>query len=141
MICYRSLNSILDLRLWELLHRIISTDVALSAPDMRPSKARLATLLHRTPISPILVAFLDLLGGSDPQMRQRLSQVVSSCLSIIWPLVVQKMSTEILLECFGAFLPAVQWCPNNKGLVQIGTIVIYSYKDSLYNSPNKKKVQ
>jgi hypothetical protein len=123
-----------------LLHGVILTDAALLSPHTRPSKTWLATLLHRIPIAPILVAFLDLLGGLDSQMRKKLSQVVSSCLSRIWPLAVQKMGTEILLECFGSFLPAVQWCENDEGLVQIGVIVVSSYKDSLYNFPNKKKV-
>lgn len=110
------------------------------SPHTRPSKTWLATLLHRIPITTILVAFFDVLGDLDSQIRKALSQVVYSCLLIIWPLAVQRMGTETLLDCFGAFLPVVQWCENDEGLVQIGIVVISSYKESLYNSPNKKKV-
>lgn len=135
-----SSNPILDFRLWHLLHGVISTDVALLSSHTRPSKTWLATLLHRISIAPILVTFFALLEGLDSQMRERLSQVVSSCLSIVWPLAVQKMGTEIFLECFGSFLPVVQWCEHDEGLVRIGVNVVSSYKDSFYHSPNKKKI-
>jgi hypothetical protein len=137
---YRSLNSILDCRLWVLLHSVISTDVTLSSSRSRPSKTWLAALLHRVPIGPIFMAFLNLLGHLDSHMRERLSQAVSSCLSIIWPLAAGKMSTEILLDCFGAYLSVVQWCKTDGSLVQIGNTVISSYERSLSNSANKRKV-
>lgn len=91
-------------------------------------------------MAPILIRFLDILSGLDHGLQNQLSQVFSLCFGILWPVAVQKMGTETLLECFSALLSSLSLCERNDGIVRVGRMVISSYRNSLWNSSNKKKV-
>ncbi|RDB29584.1 hypothetical protein Hypma_015277 [Hypsizygus marmoreus] len=136
-----SLNPILDLRIWELLHDVISSsDTALLRTNTRPLKAWLPMLLNRIPFAPILLSLLDLVSSLDSETRHGLTGVVSSCLEDIWPLAVQKTSTETIMECFGAFVRICGLCEIDTGLARIGMIITASFRNSVSNSSNKKKI-
>lgn len=72
--------------------------------------------------------------------QDALATAVNSCLSVVWHIAVQKISTELLQECFGGlFCTALAGAPNN-GISSIGRMISASYRNSLTNSSNKKKV-
>ncbi|KAG5639320.1 hypothetical protein H0H81_004523 [Sphagnurus paluster] len=135
-------NPILDLCFWNLLHDVISSTTSqLLDPHTRPSKTWLPTLLKRIPLAPTLVSLLGAIVDLDATSQSSLCQVVAACLTLIWPLASQKTSTEVLLECFGAFIYAYrQNHEANENLANIGLVVTSSYRNSLWNSSNKKKV-
>lgn len=83
---------------------------------------------------------LELLNGIEHGHQEKLSQAFSSCFGILWPMAVQKIGTETLLECFGSLLSSLPLCGRNEGLARVGGTVISSYRNSLGNSSNKKKV-
>lgn len=131
----------MDPQHWNLLYDILSsTNLSCSGITSRPLKSWLPTVLNRTPMAPILIRFLDLLGGLDHDLQNQLSQVFSSCFGILWPVAVQKIGIEALLECFSAVLSSLSLCETNDGIARVGGMVISSYRNSLWNSSNKKKV-
>lgn len=121
------------MRYWTLLADIIcSRD---RATDARPLKTWLGAILARVPIAPIVLSFL----GSYIQ-NDDMSKAVAACLSTLWPLGVQKTSTETLLECLGASLPLINEHRTDEGLAKIASLVVNSYRNSVSNHSNKKKV-
>jgi hypothetical protein len=120
-------------RYWTLLADIIcSRD---RATDARPLKTWLSAILARVPIAPIVLSFL----GSYIQ-NDDMSKAVAACLSTLWPLGVQKTATETLLECFGASLPLINEHRTDEDLARIASLVVNSYRNSVSNHSNKKKV-
>ncbi|KAG6845669.1 hypothetical protein H0H87_005876 [Tephrocybe sp. NHM501043] len=100
-------NPVFDLRFWTLLDDIISTpDLMGLGAHTRPLKTWLTPLLSHVPLAPSLVVLLRLLGDLDPKTRGSLTPVVFVCLKVAWPLSVQKLNTEAVLECFDAYLSA-----------------------------------
>ncbi|KAG6832211.1 hypothetical protein H0H92_004176 [Tricholoma furcatifolium] len=97
-----TLNPLLDLRYWTLLHDAIST----TSSQTRPLKTWLPALLSRIPFAPTHVALLRLLGGLKASSRRPFTQVIFPCLAIIWPISAQRLNAEALLECFNAFISA-----------------------------------
>ncbi|TFK41397.1 Urb2/Npa2 family-domain-containing protein [Crucibulum laeve] len=129
-----SSNSILDLRYWTLLSDVVtSQDSSSPSSSTRFLKTWLATILHRVPIAPIVGVFLHLFHDVESSVNAQLSAIVSSCLTVLWPL-------GTLLECWGALLEILKKEEPNQGLVHIGILVTNSYRHSLSNSSNKKKI-
>lgn len=108
--------------------------------DSRSIKSWLAPLLHRVPVGPVVVVFLNSFIHVHEE-KEQLSVLVSSCLIILWPLAVQRMNAELLLECFGALLAFLFSNPLDVGSAKNGRLVVNSYRNSLHNSSNKKKVR
>lgn len=73
--------------------------------------------------------------------KEQLSELTNSCLGILWPLAVQRMNSELLLECFGALLGFLFSNSLDAGFAKNGRLVVNSYRNSLNNSSNKKKVR
>ncbi|KAF5377547.1 hypothetical protein D9615_005195 [Tricholomella constricta] len=135
-------NPVLNHHFWNLLRDVISSsDVKAQETHTRPLKTWLPTLLSRIPFSPAVVSLLDRLGDLDPLPRLSLSQAVSACLAILWPLAAQKLNTEAILECFGAFIDAYNRSHGaDENLARVGMVITSSYRNSLWNSSYKKKV-
>ncbi|KAF8350279.1 hypothetical protein F5887DRAFT_944597 [Amanita rubescens] len=129
----RESNPVLDLRYWTLLADIISVQDRVT--DARPLKTWLGVILVRVPIAPIVFSFLGLYIQNND-----LSKTVAACLSTMWPLAVQKTATETLLECFGALLPLIKKLDKDEGLARIASLIVNSYRNSLSNNSNKKKI-
>ncbi|KAG6902814.1 hypothetical protein C0995_011301 [Termitomyces sp. Mi166 len=136
-----TLNPLLDIRFWTLLNDVISSASAGGSSGTRSLKIWLPNLLSRIPFAPTLVALLRLLGRLDPTLRGSVNPVVFSSLAIIWPFSAQRLNAETMLECFGAFLTAYHGGHGaDDYLVQIGSLIATSYRNSVVNSSNKKKV-
>ncbi|KAG6891425.1 hypothetical protein C0992_007204 [Termitomyces sp. T32_za158] len=137
-----AVNPLLDLRFWTLLHDVISsTNTGGSSwTQTRPLKTWLPPLLSRVPFAPSVVALLSCLGRLDSTLRDSVVPVMFSALEILWPVSAQKMNTEAILECFGAFLMAYYEAQGADNLVRIGTLIVASYRNSMSYSSNKKKI-
>ncbi|KAG6885946.1 hypothetical protein C0993_007448 [Termitomyces sp. T159_Od127] len=137
-----AVNPLLDLRYWTLLHDVISftSTGGSSWTQTRPLKTWLPPLLSRVPFAPSLVALFHFLGRLDSTLRDSVVPVIFSSLEILWPVSAQKMNTEAILECFGAFLIAYYEAHGADHLVRIGSLIVTSYRNSVSYSSNKKKV-
>jgi len=137
----RRMNPVLDLRLWTLLSDVISTpSLSAAVINSRSVKAWLVTLLNRIPIAPIIISFLNILATLESEYRENLTLVVRRCLVVIWPLGVLKLGADVLLDCFGAFHGVLEQCETDESLAHIGLFITSSFRTSLGNAPNKKKV-
>ncbi|KAK2462096.1 hypothetical protein APHAL10511_006559 [Amanita phalloides] len=126
----QQLNPILDVRYWKLLADITN--------DANNTKTWLGSILVRIPIAPIVLAFLSLYSENR---QQCLSKAVAACLRTMWFPGVQKSTTETLLECVGALLHLVHESDaDDDDLAKIACLIIKSYRNSLANSSNKKKI-
>lgn len=139
-----SANPLIDIRYWKLLLDVISSqDSASQAQEGSTSglpKTWLSALLLRIPISVILVSFLTLLKEARPDDLEQLILVVHSCLSFLWSIVLNKMNTELLLDCWGTFLQIFEDTGPTEGFFKIGALLSKSYRNSLAISSGKKKV-
>ncbi|KAF8078378.1 Urb2/Npa2 family-domain-containing protein [Lyophyllum atratum] len=137
-----ALNPILDVRFWTLLYDVVSSSSGQAAEThARPLKTWLPALLNRFPFAPTLLSLFGLLRGLDTLPRKALSRVVSPCLAVIWPLAIQKLNTEAIVECFGSFMDTyISTTQPDENLACIGNVVTSSYRNCLWNSSNKKKV-
>ena len=133
-------NPVFDKRYWRLLLELVTTPQK-GATGSRSIKSWLAPLLHRMPVGPVVVVFLTSFAHVHEEEREQLSEFASSCLIILWPLAVQKMNAELVLECFGALLGFLFSNPLDAGFAKHGRLVVNSYRNSLNNSFNKKKVR
>ncbi|KAF9456144.1 Urb2/Npa2 family-domain-containing protein [Collybia nuda] len=134
-------NPLLNPQYWTLLYDILSSaDVSTPGITTRSLKIWLPTLLNRIAMTPILTRFLNLLDKLELDIQNQLSGIFSSCFRIMWPLAVRKISTEALLECFGALLNSWSLCERNVGIGLVGEMVVSSYRSSLWYSSNKKKI-
>ena len=111
----------------------------------RPSKIWLIPLLNRVPIAPIILSFLSILPKLNSVHRISLVTAVKSCMVIMWPLAIHKIVSDTLLELFGGYIQAIL----DNGLINmtdedavmgIGNLIDSSFKSSLANTSNKKKV-
>lgn len=131
----RSTSSIFSQEYWKLLLDVLSDK---GSSNTRPLKAWLTPLLHRISLQPILLTFLTKYNEIDSY--DDLSNKVSSCVAIMWPISVQKMTLEGLADLFGVLLQKADEGDLTLGTINIGTLVASSYHTSLGNSVNKKKV-
>jgi hypothetical protein len=132
-------NTLIDRRFWTLLAEIVSvTEVSASA---RSTKMWLVPLLTRIPIAPTIVSFLVLLPSLDEKRRRELTDIVCRCLVIIWPFAVPKFGYDALFDCFSAILRSFRLCEADEKLAQMGCLITSSFRTSLANVSNRKKVQ
>ncbi|KAI0034913.1 Urb2/Npa2 family-domain-containing protein [Vararia minispora EC-137] len=132
-------SSVTDPRYWELLLDVIRSR---SSSITTVQKTWLVPLLNRTPIAPIVVSLLDLAARADVVSLQHIIAPASAVLRTLWPLAVPKMSVEILLHCFGAFVAATFNISRHLDyFLDIGKLVSSSLRNSFNNSSNKKKLQ
>lgn len=139
-----SANPLIDIRYWKLLLDVISSqDNASQAQEgstSRLPKTWLSALLLRIPISVILLSFLTLLKEARPDDLEQLISVVHSCLFLLWPVGLNKMNTELLLDCWGTFLQIFEETGPTEGFSKIGALLSKSYRNSLAISSGKKKM-
>lgn len=137
----RSANPILDVQYWTLLENVLLSHNDVKVQD----KPWLVPLLTRIPITPIVTSFVSLCAQHPSVVAQGLKTAAFRCLSALWPLAATKFSTETLLECFGTLLdytashgPTEN--PANEDFAKLTGLVVSSYRSSLVNASNKKKV-
>ena len=139
-----SANPLIDTRYWKLLLDVISSEHTASQAQKgstsRPQKTWLSALLLRIPMSVILLSFLALLKEARPDDLEQLILVAHSCLSSLWPIGLNKMNAEILLDCWGTFLQIFEETGPTEEFAQIGALLSKSYRNSLAISSAKKKV-
>jgi hypothetical protein len=142
---HRLSNPTLDSRFWTLLADIIAPlDTQLQTAKSRPSKAWLKPILNRVPIAPILLTFMSLLPKLAKPERLLLTPMVRRCLVIIWPLCVQKIKPDTLLECFGGLLDLFKENGDfveDENLTKTGEMITASFASAFGNASNKKKVR
>jgi hypothetical protein len=129
---------VFDKRYWRLLLELVTTQK--DTNESHSIKSWLAPLLHRIPIGPVVVVFLNSFVHVPEEEREQLSELASSCLIVLWPLTVQRMNGELLLECFGALLGFLFSNPLDAGFAKTGRLTVNFYRNSLNNSSYKKKV-
>ncbi|KIK71275.1 hypothetical protein GYMLUDRAFT_254519 [Collybiopsis luxurians FD-317 M1] len=120
-----------DIPSWQLL-----LDVCQSA-NFEPW---LAPLVHRISFARIIIQFLQSIQNTLLDTNAQLTRLMYECTTILWPLCVSKMSSELLLECFGASL---RFCRDREPNEYIGHIIINvtnSFDRSLNTSSSKKKI-
>ncbi|OCH96588.1 hypothetical protein OBBRIDRAFT_765485 [Obba rivulosa] len=139
-------NPILDIRNWALLSDIL---VSSDSTNTRNVKAWLVPILNRIPIAPIVIAFLNLLAAQPTDTNLALFKPVSQCLAVIWPLSVPKFTPETLLECLGALFTLARTrelsvsdpkTDAGQAATRVVISIVSSYRSSLANSSNKKKL-
>jgi hypothetical protein len=131
----RFVTPIFKLEYWELLSDVLLDKASVNA---RPLKTWLTPLLHRIPLQTILSAFLANYRENEPS--NELTDTVSSCLNILWPISVQKMSLEGLADLLCLLLQNIDNRHPVSGIVNIALLITSSYRVSLGNAVNKKKV-
>jgi hypothetical protein len=98
-------------------------------------------MLNRTPASPIVLAFFRLLADPQASPDPRIFGYSRRVLQIIWPLASPKLTTDTLLDCFGAVINALLVIHEpSQDLLDLMTIIVESYSKSLSFANNKKKV-
>jgi len=130
----RSTSSIFNLSHWELLLDVLTCQ----GPPV-PLSTWLPSLLYRIPLLPVLSAFMTKFGEAGSPME--LSTVVYSCVSRLWTLAESKMLLEDLADLFSLVLQRIDEGHLTSGIISIGILVTSSYRTSLGNVTNKKKVR
>ncbi|KAF9647481.1 hypothetical protein BDM02DRAFT_3187912 [Thelephora ganbajun] len=135
-----SSNPVLDVDHWQLLSSIICCG---DIEGSRRVKAWLTPLLNRTPLAPILIAFLDRVTHLPPEIQTTVFASSTPCLSVLWPLAKHKINVEMLLECFSATLRIVCLDPSQK-LAQpraaVCSTVTNTYLSVLTHASNRRKL-
>lgn len=134
----RANNPLLDERYWILLRDVL---LGSDATKSRSVRAWIVPILQRTPLAPVVIVLLSLWprDGVPPT----LVSASAECLSILWPLAVPKLSTEVLLDCVTAVVKLLR----TSAVVQNARVepflqqILASYRYSLANASNKKKVR
>lgn len=111
----------------------------------RPSKIWLIPLLNRVPIAPIILSSLPIIPKLDLVHRISLVSAIKKCMSIIWPLAIHKITSDTILELFGEYIKAILdiglvILTDDDAMMAIGGLINGSFKSSLANTSNKKKV-
>ncbi|KAF9243805.1 Urb2/Npa2 family-domain-containing protein [Melanogaster broomeanus] len=124
-------NHIADPEYWTLLRDVLTTSPSTAA---RPIKTWLLPLLNRTPLSSIVIELLSL-HSSQVHAPAR------AALAVLWPLADKKMGIDALGECLGVVLGVcAEWECEDDHLAWISSAVVSSYKNTLANAGNKKKI-
>ncbi|EKM83399.1 hypothetical protein AGABI1DRAFT_123732 [Agaricus bisporus var. burnettii JB137-S8] len=119
---------------WKLLSDVLSDKKSVNA---RPLKTWLTPLLHRIPLQAIMASFLA--NYRRHEVGDVLADTVSTCINILWPISVQKMSLESLADLFGLLLGNTDDHHSTSSVLTIAFLVTSSYRTSLGNAVNKKK--
>ncbi|KAG6837114.1 hypothetical protein H0H93_014420 [Arthromyces matolae] len=135
-----ALNPLLDQRYWTLLKDALTAESS-SGSQTRPLKTWLPPLLTRIPFVPSVVSFFHLIRGVEPTTRHTLNPIAFSFLASIWPTLSQKLNSESLLDIFGSFLTLYANIPDaDESFMRTGSLIAKSFRNSLLNTSNKKKV-
>ncbi|KAJ2920391.1 hypothetical protein MD484_g47, partial [Candolleomyces efflorescens] len=133
-------NVLVNERYWGLLSKLLSSP----SPNVQPSSPQtslwLKSSLSRISIAPVINAFLNLWSQLDASQSTQLMAQASYCISILYPLGTQKLTTEAFLESWGSFLKNAENFTDNASSIKIGLIITRAYKNSLSNSSSRKKV-
>jgi hypothetical protein len=100
-------------------------------------------ILHRTPLAPITIAVLA--TWSTPRSSLAQLSTAAECLSILWPLAAAKFTSETLLDCFAAVIHLLNMSFDiddgmRTHVQHLMEQIIASYRHTLANASNKKKV-
>ncbi|KAF5337392.1 hypothetical protein D9611_003253 [Ephemerocybe angulata] len=134
-----STNALASERYWKLLSSVLYPNDAPSSPTSN-TVAWLKPILGRIAIVPIVSAFLNLWPELEPSQSANLLEYTSRCISLLYPLGTQKLTTEALLEAWGTFLKNSGPFVNELSAIKIGAVLTKVYGDSLSNSSNRKKL-
>jgi hypothetical protein len=135
---HREMSILLDTRYWALLADIVGPGD--HAPPSRPVQMWLLPLLNRISVAATMANILSLLLSHNGQLRHELAPFVRQCFSVIWPLSASKFSFDTVSDCFRSILELVKQGDNDGCLVQLGSMITSSFRTSLSNASNKKKV-
>lgn len=143
----RSSNPVNEERYWVLLRDVFSASHQnrSASKQSRPSKIWLIPLLNRVPIAPIILSFLSIIPKLSSVHRTSLVAAVKNCMVIIWPLAIHKITSDTLLELFGKYIENILLGDlvnrtDEDAVMGIGNLIVSSFKLSLANTSNKKKV-
>ncbi|KAH7921149.1 hypothetical protein BV22DRAFT_1038989 [Leucogyrophana mollusca] len=131
-------NPLADLSFWTLLKDVVCQPASLQAA--RPTKTWLIPLLNRTPLAPIVLALLGLFGSIEAERTKTLSNVIRPCFATLWSTGVHKITVDVLLDCFGVVVEVFERCRDDEHLTHICLMISASYRASLGNTANKKKI-
>jgi len=129
----RSTSSIFNSSHWKLLLDVLTCQ----GPSV-PLSTWLPSLLYRTPLLPVLSVFVAKFGKAGSPVE--LSTVVYLCVSRLWTLAESKMLLEDLADLFSLILQRIDEGHVTSGIISIGILVTSTYRTSLGNVANKKKV-
>ncbi|PPR01182.1 hypothetical protein CVT24_006058 [Panaeolus cyanescens] len=133
-------SPVLDKQYWELLASLLKgTSDAKGATEVQTLKW-IKPLLLRFPILPIILTFLSNFQMVLDIEREPLFNAFSDVISSTWSIASQKITTENLQECFGCWLANEGGNAAYKSNALLGRLIAVSYKNSLQNSSNKKKL-
>ncbi|KAI0067870.1 hypothetical protein BV25DRAFT_1876669 [Artomyces pyxidatus] len=137
-------NPILDLRYWQVLSDILNPSEPTTSQRILLTKTWLRPLVTRIPVAPIVASLFNLSIGLDGARRADLYSVSSGPIAILWPLAVQKMPPDMLLDCFGALLRVLADASfgrlPHQGRSRIGQLITSSFRITLGNTSTKKKL-
>ncbi|EGO00500.1 hypothetical protein SERLA73DRAFT_107635, partial [Serpula lacrymans var. lacrymans S7.3] len=131
-------SAIADTRFWILMNSIITHQM--SSNVARPTKVWLLPLLNRTPIAPIMLAYLGILEKLDNIQMRCLCPIAQKCFDILWPLSVHRFTPDLLLDCFGSVLAVFEMCTADENLARTYSMIVASYQAALENSSIKRKL-
>ncbi|THV05972.1 hypothetical protein K435DRAFT_40590 [Dendrothele bispora CBS 962.96] len=126
-------TTFLDNRYWSLLRDVINTASA---------STWLPFLLSRISIAAILIPYLDSLHNANLTQRSQTLELVQTCLAVIWPLSCHRMSAEVLTDCVSSLFNLIKnWSQKlDENIIQIGTVILVSFRRSLATCSVKKKI-
>ncbi|KAF9073753.1 Urb2/Npa2 family-domain-containing protein, partial [Rhodocollybia butyracea] len=122
--------SITDVPSWQLLLDVISSQTLNHDSWLGPLVSR----IHFTRI------LIQLFGSIARGTNLKLSYAVRDCMAILWPFCASKVTTELLLECFGACLRLCKINEPDEHIVAVLVTVINAFHRSLSVSTSKKKI-
>ncbi|TFK57438.1 hypothetical protein OE88DRAFT_1651155 [Heliocybe sulcata] len=135
---------VIDVRYWKLLSDIITCTSGPSASQNANAKSQLLALLNKTPLAPIVTSVFSLSPALQPRDTSPLFESVRKCIDVLWPLAVPKFTAESLLECWAAFVGSLlsrgAQTEVDENYVRVGSRTCESYRSTLANSSNKKKL-
>lgn len=141
-------SSLADTRYWHLLRDIVSSSSSAKTSKSASPNLWLSFFFGKITFAPLLIACLGMLGDLDAQRAEDVSNAFAPCFNVIWPLSVHKMSSEALLDCFGAFLRLSVALARHASFADVssssirgvGVTITRAYRASFQNASNRKKV-
>ncbi|KAF5382976.1 hypothetical protein D9757_006310 [Collybiopsis confluens] len=103
-------------------------------------ESSLAPLLHRVSLARVVSHFFESIQNSPVESAFLLSRVFNECIATLWPIFVPKLTTDLLLECFGASLRFCGKHAPNEHLSRVIMTVTSSFHRSLLAYTAKKKI-
>lgn len=137
-----SSNPLCDQRYWKLLLDVLtsSAEAKHQAASSVNSSPWLKALLGRVAIVSIVTSFLNLWKDCESSQTSLLLDYASRCISVLYPLGTQKLTTEALLEAWGTFVHNGLHLVEIPSAARVGAVLTKVYGDSLSNCSSRKKV-